>query len=308
MPLAPIASPEKHLILVVDDEPDIFRITELSLKGLSVRGREIELIPASTGEEAVQIMQARPEIAVILLDVVMETNAAGLDACRKIREELGNPFARILLRTGFPGEAPERETIDTYDIDGYLPKAELTSTRLYSAVRTALKAWEELIELERHRELLASIHDCVVSLRSFDSLEVSLTRILETAVAICPASLAVLYLETFEEEGTPKQRLMHLSSGPGAAAAAVVASRMRAGATDPARREAGPVEGGYQVPLVLHRELGYGWIYLASVTPDPLVQMGLPLLATHAANALYATVAQALLADREGPIFDTINI
>ena len=124
------------------------------------------------------MMRVIPNIAVILLDVVMETNTAGLDACRAIRQELNNPFVRILLRTGFPGEAPERETINAFDLDGYLPKAELTSTRLYSAIRTALKAWEELIELERHRELLAAIHVGVVTLHSFAPLEEALEQIL----------------------------------------------------------------------------------------------------------------------------------
>ncbi len=129
MPLAKIPPPQKHRILIVDDEPDVHQITKLSLRGLR-RGRPIEFLSASSGEEAVRMMQAHPDVAVILLDVVMETNSAGLDACRAIRETLGNPFVRILLRTGFPGEAPERQTIDEFDIDAYLPKAELTSSRL----------------------------------------------------------------------------------------------------------------------------------------------------------------------------------
>jgi hypothetical protein len=74
---------------------------------------------------------------VILLDVVMETDTAGLDLCAAIRGELGNPLVRILLRTGQPGIAPEQHTIDTYDIDGYLAKTETSSARLYTAVGCA---------------------------------------------------------------------------------------------------------------------------------------------------------------------------
>lgn len=117
-----IASDASHRILVVDDEPDVAVVTGLSLRGMHHAGRPVELVLAATGEEAVATMRAQPDIAVILLDVVMETETAGLDACRAIREELGNRFVRILLRTGQPGTAPERATIDTYDIDGYLPK------------------------------------------------------------------------------------------------------------------------------------------------------------------------------------------
>ncbi len=312
MSLAKMPPPDKHRILIVDDEPDVHQITKLSLKGLQVRGREIEYLSATTGEEAVRMMQAHPDVAVILLDVVMETNSAGLDACRAIRETLGNPFVRILLRTGFPGEAPERETIDTFDLDGYLPKAELTSARLYASVRTALKAWEELVELERHRELLAAIHEGIVSLHSFAPIEASLDRILETAVEVCPTPLGVLQLETFDEHGDSQRLFLFQSTDPDRARAEAAAheatARIAQSVPMQGRRQAGPIEGGYLVPLVLHRELGHGWIFLAEVTPDPLSAMALPLLAAHASNALYAAVARIMLEGREGSIFDNFSV
>jgi len=298
---------EKNHILVVDDEPDIHKLTKMSLKSLKYQGRKTKFSFASSGKEAVEIMRSNPDIAVILLDVVMETDLAGLEACRTIREQLGNHFVRILLRTGQPGSAPEKQTIDEYDIDGYLPKTELSTNRLYSSVRTALKAWQELIELERHRELLTALHEGAISLRSFEPLETTLERLLETTVAICPTSLAVLQLETFEEEGNPRQVFLHLSTDT-AEAAKEVATRI---ARDPAlqsQREAGPIEDGYLVPLVLHRELGYGWIYLEDAKPDEFAANALPLLAAHAANALYSTVAQTMLQDRENPIYDTMII
>ncbi len=312
MPLAKIPPPQNHKILIVDDEPDVHQITKLSLKGLQVRGREIQYLSATTGEEAVRTMQAHPDVAVILLDVVMETNSAGLDACRAIRQTLGNPFVRILLRTGFPGEAPERETIDTFDLDGYLPKAELTSARLYASVRTALKAWEELVELERHRELLAEIHEGILSLHSFAPLDETLNRILETAVEVSPTPLGMLQLETFDDQGNPRRLFLLQSTASDAAqaeaAAQAATARIVQHLATQERRQAGPVEGGYLVPLTLHRELGHGWFFLADVTPDPLAAMALPLLAAHASNALYAAVAQALLEGREGSIFDSFSI
>jgi CheY-like chemotaxis protein len=312
MSLLMITPPEKHYVLVVDDEPDVHSITRLSLRGLRSHEREVEFLFAASGTETVQIMQAHPEVAVILLDVVMETTSAGLDACRAIRNDLGNRCVRILLRTGQPGAAPERETIDAYDIDGYLPKAELTTNRLYVAVRTAIKAWEELVELERHRHYLTAIHDCVVTLRSFEPLEVTLGRILDTAVAICPASLAILDLHTFDQQGNPRRWFLyqstHADAGQARAAASAAASRI---AQDPAiqsRRTSGQIDNGFLVPLVLHRELGYGWIYLEQATLDDLTRQMLPLLAEHAANALYAGAAQSMLASREGSIYDTMTI
>ena len=312
MPHSKFPPPKNYKILIVDDEPDVHQVTQLTLHGLQVKGREAQFLSATTGEEAVRLVQANPDVAVILLDVVMETNSAGLDACRTIRETLGNPFVRILLRTGFLGEAPERETIDTFDIDGYLPKAELTSARLYASVRAALKAWEELIELERHRELLISIHESVVSLHSYAPLEDTLQRILETAVNLSPTPLAVLQLETFDQHSDSQRLFLFQATDPDQARAQenakAAAARIVQSFPTKGHREAGPMEGGYLVPLVLHHELGYGWIFLADVTPDPLSALALPLLAAHASNALYASVAQIMLKGREGSIFDSLSI
>ncbi|MBE3016058.1 response regulator transcription factor [Microbispora sp. NEAU-D428] len=151
--------PAKHQVLVVDDDDDVHRITEIVLKPLTFQDRGVELLRADTAAQAVEIMRTTPGVSVILLDVVMESAAAGLEACRFIREELGNHFVRILLRTGQPGTAPEERVVQDYDIDGYLPKSELTSTRLRTAVRTALKAYSELSDLESHRNSLESIRE-----------------------------------------------------------------------------------------------------------------------------------------------------
>lgn len=292
----------RHKILVVDDEPDVFTLTKLSLKGLEYKGRKVELLDAATGRDAVNVMRANPDIALVLLDVVMETNSAGLDACRRIREELGNSLVRIVLRTGQPGEAPERQTIEQFDIDGYLPKAELTSDRLYASVRTALKAWEELVELDRHRSYLKSIHECVVSLRSFEPLENALRRILAAAVEICPADLAVLNLETFDASGNPQSYRLRLAPGlddvrADAEAAAVTSKIHRSENVD-----------GHVEQVRVHRELGYGFFYLRAVSPDDLAATMLSLLAAHAANALYAAVSHAMLSPHGIPSYDTMTV
>jgi CheY-like chemotaxis protein len=313
-----IVLPEKYRILIVDDEPDVHAVTRLSLKGLKHGGRGVDLASAQGGKEAVEDLRRHADTAVILLDVVMETENAGLDACRAIREELGNRLVRIMLRTGQPGVAPERKTIEEYDIDGYLPKAELTSNRLFAGVRTALRAFEQLVELERGRKTLSFLHTSVAGLHSFDSLPICLQRVLTTAVAIVPAPFAVLSLETYEDRGNPRSYLLHVTSGVGGggdsgeaagqAAAAGIAERIASDPAARALRAAGPIAGGFLAPIALHRDLGHGWIWLEGQSFDDLAQQALPLLAAHAANALYAAVAQAMLAAREGPLFESIAV
>jgi CheY-like chemotaxis protein len=278
-------------VLVVDDEPDVIAVTRLSLRGMRHGGRPVELVPATTGAAAVAAMRSDPGIAVVLLDVVMETDTAGLDACRAIREELGNRYVRILLRTGQPGAAPERATIDDYDIDGYLPKAELTTTRLYAAVRTALKAFEELVDLDRHHRVLALLNETAVSLHPYEPFDVMLQRILGAAAALVPTPLAVIGLHV--RSPTARDWLVHLSTSgddgeSSAAAAAAAAERVEDHLSEQDEPEAGSAAGGYVVPFLLHQGVGDGWLYVDGVVADSLARMSLPLLGAHAANALYS--------------------
>ena len=214
---------------------------------------------------------------------------------------------------GQPGAAPEKKVIQEYDIDGYLPKAELTSVRLFTTVRTSLKAYYELVELERHRHNLAAIHDCVVSLHSYEPIEAALERILDTVAEICPTPLAVLQLETFEEAGNPQQYF--LLPDRGRRRRGRKRSRRRAcrdaGREQPRdRRPEAPTsfEDGYLVPLRVDHELGYGWIYVQEPDPDQLTRLSLPMLAAHGANAIYSVVTHSMMSNREGDIFDQMQI
>ena len=67
-------------------------------------------------------MADNPDIVVILLDVIMESDDAGLITAKYIRETLQNRAVRIILRTGQPGQVPERQAIVDYDIDDYKTK------------------------------------------------------------------------------------------------------------------------------------------------------------------------------------------
>lgn len=301
--------PERHRILVVDDEPDVFTLTRMSLRQMKYREHGVELVQATSGTACVAELKAHPETSVILLDVVMESEHAGLDACKAIRQELGNNLVRILLRTGQPGSAPEKQAIDEYDIDGYLLKTELTTTRLYAAVRTAIKAHEELVELERHRTLLKYVLDCATEVHSFDGIELALQKTLAAAADLTEAKLAVLFLETFESHGDPTRCLLHLdASGRNEAAAQSIAQRVQADPQTQSAKQALRWGDGLLVPLRLHRELGSGWIYTQGGHIDHIVEQVLPVLAAQAANALYAVVAQRLLEDRDEPFYSSIGV
>lgn len=138
-------------LLVVDDEPDVRAVTRLGLRNFSFAGRTLEFIEAGSCTEALARLAEHPDIAIALIDVVMETDDAGLKLVKTIREHHHNSLIRLIIRTGQPGAAPERYVIDHYDIDDYKDKTELTTTRLYTTVRSALKAYRDLCAIDINR-------------------------------------------------------------------------------------------------------------------------------------------------------------
>jgi signal transduction histidine kinase len=107
------------------------------------------MLSATSAAEAARILADDPAIPVVLLDVVMESADAGLKLVRHIRETLGNRHIRIILRTGQPGEAPEREVVLAHDINDYKSKAELTAQKLFTALVGAVRSWRDIATISR---------------------------------------------------------------------------------------------------------------------------------------------------------------
>ena len=135
-------------LMVVDDEPDVHRATTFALTGVKILGRPLEFLHAYSATEAEALLKTESDVAVVLLDVVMEREDAGLALIKTIRQDLKLTELRIILRTGQPGYAPEIETIHDFDINDYKTKSELTRTKLYATVTAALRAFEQIRKLD----------------------------------------------------------------------------------------------------------------------------------------------------------------
>ena len=135
-------------LMVIDDEPDVHRATTFALAGVKILGRSLQFLHAYSASEATQMLRAEQDIAVVLLDVVMEREDAGLALVKTIRQDFKLTELRIILRTGQPGYAPEIETIHDFDINDYKTKSELTRTKLYATVTAALRAYEQIRKLD----------------------------------------------------------------------------------------------------------------------------------------------------------------
>lgn len=144
-------------ILIVDDEEDVHHATKFALREIQFLGRNLQFFHAYSSAEALKILQEVSGIAVVLLDVVMETSNAGLDLVPVIRETLKLNDMRIVLRTGEPNQAPEIEVIRDYDINDYKLKSDLTQKKLYATITTALRSYKQLCTIESSKKGLDMI-------------------------------------------------------------------------------------------------------------------------------------------------------
>ncbi|MFZ6743308.1 DUF3369 domain-containing protein [Undibacterium sp. JH2W] len=171
-------------LLIVDDEEDIHAVTRLALNNIVFKGRPLEILSAHSASEAFDILSKENDINLILLDVVMETDDAGLRLVKRIREELKNQLVRIVLRTGQPGQAPEKSVIVDYDINDYKTKTELTTQRLFTTVIASLRAYEGLLSIERSRIGLTRILKASANLYELKSLKEFASGVLNQIGAI----------------------------------------------------------------------------------------------------------------------------
>jgi response regulator RpfG family c-di-GMP phosphodiesterase len=171
-------------VLIVDDDPGIHEVSKLALAGFEFDRKKCRFISAYSAQEAKEILHETPNIALALVDVVMETDHAGLDLVNYIRNELKNKLVRVILRTGQPGQAPEEKVIHDYDINDYKGKSELTTQKLYTSVLTSLRTYRDMVAIEKNRQGLKKIISSSSSIEKVASLEVFLSAVLEQLAAL----------------------------------------------------------------------------------------------------------------------------
>jgi signal transduction histidine kinase/response regulator of citrate/malate metabolism len=165
------SSARKWKVAVIDDDPAVHEGTRFALSDYSLHGQTLEILSAYSAAEGRTLMAAHSDIAAVLLDVIMETDAAGLDLVEYIRNELGNETVRIILRTGQPGQAPERRVIVQYDINDYKAKTELTADKLFTSLTAALRSYQQLERMVQTRRGLEIIIDAASTLYDFKSMQ-----------------------------------------------------------------------------------------------------------------------------------------
>lgn len=209
-------SAEPFQILIVDDDEEIHVITKMALSDFRLDDRPLAFTSVYSGAEAREVLKQRDDFAMMLLDVVMEDDHAGLDLVRWTREELKNRMVRIVLRTGQPGQAPEEEVIAKYEIDDYKEKTELTYRKLMTLMYSSLRAFRDLQAIERYKAGLERIIEASAEIFHAKSMNQLSQGILEQLVALLTRSNTAAYyrIDGFTASGD-EQHPMHIIAATG---------------------------------------------------------------------------------------------
>lgn len=208
-------TPDEWKILVVDDDESVHQVTRLALRDFLFAGRRLTIRHAYTANEARETLAREHDFALAIIDVVMEEEHAGLRLVSQIRQELGNTFLRIILRTGQPGQAPERFVIQNYDINDYKEKAELTADKLYSAVYTGLRSYRDIIALDHNRRGLEQVIESSANVFRISALPHFASGVLEQLTALLFLDVDALYADSIVSANAadPSQMRVVAASG-----------------------------------------------------------------------------------------------
>ncbi len=190
-----VISKNKWKIIIADDEEDVHILTKTVLKDFKYKEKYIEFISAYNTKETIEALYSNTDIALILLDVVMDSDDAGLQIVKRIREELQNNLIQIILRTGQPGSAPETDVVVNYAINDYKEKTELTSKKLITTMVTALRSYEILQSLEANKKGLQQIINASETLYKKSSNKLLSQGILAQIISILKLNHDVMLIE-----------------------------------------------------------------------------------------------------------------
>jgi response regulator RpfG family c-di-GMP phosphodiesterase len=183
----------KWKVLIVDDEEEVHNVTKMALRRFAFDGKAVQFISAYSAAEGKKLLVENEDIAVVLLDVVMEEEDSGLQLARYIRGELNNSLVRIILRTGQPGQAPEHSVVVDYDINDYKEKTELTTQKLHTSLVTTLRSFRDLSVIEINRRSLKKIIDSSASIFELQSMGNFVSGVLSQLVAMLHLDPDALY-------------------------------------------------------------------------------------------------------------------
>lgn len=87
----------------------------------------------------------------MLVDVIMETETAGLDLIRWVRQQPALAATRVVVRTGESGSSTPKVVLQDFEISDYWPKTAVLASRMQMQMAGLVRSYDELARLDKAR-------------------------------------------------------------------------------------------------------------------------------------------------------------
>ncbi|MGL1957503.1 MAG: DUF3369 domain-containing protein [Colwellia sp.] len=181
-------------ILVVDDDESVHQVTKLVLADAEIEHRKLEIISVYSKEEAKKVLQDDDSFCMAFVDVVMETDHAGLELVEWIRKVHKNQAIRLVLRTGQAGSAPEAKVIKDFDINDYKEKTDFTSGKMITTVYASIRAYRDIMTIQRSLDAFKKLIEATHDLLKIDQLKSFGSAALNHLLALMNVESSALYI------------------------------------------------------------------------------------------------------------------
>ncbi len=189
---------KKWRILVVDDDDSVHQVTKLVLADAQIENRQLDIVSVYSMDEAKKKLLEEDDFCMAFVDVVMETDHAGLELVQWIREELKNQAIRLILRTGQAGSAPEAKVIKDFDINDYKEKTDFTSNKMITTVYAGIRAYRDIMTIQRSLDAFKKLIEATHDLLKINQLKPFGSAALNHLLALMNVESSALYIARTE--------------------------------------------------------------------------------------------------------------
>lgn len=189
---------KKWRILVVDDDDSVHQVTKLVLADTEIESRQLDIVSVYSMDEAKKKLLEEDDFCMAFVDVVMETDHAGLELVQWIREELKNQAIRLILRTGQAGSAPEAKVIKDFDINDYKEKTDFTSNKMITTVYASIRAYRDIMTIQRSLDAFKKLIEATHDLLKINQLKPFGSAALNHLLALMNVESSALYIARTE--------------------------------------------------------------------------------------------------------------
>lgn len=181
-------------VLVVDDDESVHQVTKLVLADAEIEHRKLIIVSAYSSKEAKDILLNDNTFCMAFVDVVMETDHAGLELVEWIRKDLQNQAIRLILRTGQAGTAPEAKVIKDFDINDYKEKTDFTANKMITTVYASIRAYRDIMTIQRSLDAFKKLIEATHDLLKINQLKTFGSAALNHLLALMNVESSALYI------------------------------------------------------------------------------------------------------------------